>query len=164
VPGGLVETFVDAALGCNNPSKQMMHEIRHVLYPDSSPKIDCFLSIGTGSAPRVHLPRPAFWQGAMPTHVITALQKTAVDCYSTHQDMEMDFSHRPGVYSRFSVTTGMESIGLEEWDMMDEVRAHTLSYLKDMEVGQKLDSFVKILAQKFLNPNAEGEVAEVPSM
>jgi hypothetical protein len=43
------------------------------------------------------------------------------------------------------VDRGLESISLEEWEKLGEVKTHTMAYLQDEDVSQKVDEIAKAL-------------------
>jgi len=48
----------------------------------------------------------------------------------------------PGIYFHFNIDQGMQKVGLEQWDRLDEVRAHTREHLQMAEVDLRLEAVV----------------------
>ncbi|KAF3765074.1 FabD/lysophospholipase-like protein [Cryphonectria parasitica EP155] len=108
--------LVDAALGFNNPCEVLIEEAQ-VLYP-SAEKFT-ILSIGTGRGSVVALQN-------------TRLSPTASSTESTNKvDEKLEYKYRETAqYHRFSVDHGLEDITPANWQMSDQVAAHTYTYLK----------------------------------
>lgn len=131
---GLSLSYVDAGIGCNNPTARILAEAKQV-FPESH--ISCLLSIGTGQANTIAIPKPGFSQNLIPFDVIKALQRIATDCERTAQDMAARFEKFPGVYYRFNVDQGLQGIGLGAWEKLNEVGAHTYAYMRMHENNQR---------------------------
>ncbi|KAF8251751.1 FabD/lysophospholipase-like protein, partial [Wilcoxina mikolae CBS 423.85] len=104
--------FVDAALGCNNPVRQVLNEA--ALACENVP-VDCILSVGTGKPQTVGLPEPDAFQKLLPTKIIEVLKKLATDSDRVAEEMEQQYKNIPGIYFRLNVEQGMQGITLEEW-------------------------------------------------
>jgi hypothetical protein len=136
------ETFIDAALGCNNPVRQVLGEVE-LAFPGAP--IACVVSIGTGQRSTIGLPKADAFQKWLPTKVIGVLQKLAVDSETTAEDLQKRFENVPGVYFRLNVEHGMQGITLEEWNKLGEVTTHTRKYLEKVKVSKEVDNIVKAL-------------------
>jgi hypothetical protein len=67
------EEFVDAGLGHNNPSKELMTEAKRVFGTDR--QVQCILNIGTGSENIIQLPsESSFFQNGVPKDLIEVLK------------------------------------------------------------------------------------------
>jgi len=142
------EPFIDGGMGRNNPINQVLEEAE-LMFPHQD--IACIVSIGAGQAqtisvPNPRLPQPLFqWllpSNVLPLHVVDAMRKIATDCEESAQDAARRFEHTPGIYFRFNVDQGLQDIGLEQWDRLDEVRAHTQQYIRMADVNPRLTAAV----------------------
>ncbi|KAH0556253.1 hypothetical protein GP486_005821, partial [Trichoglossum hirsutum] len=154
--GNVRETFIDGGWGCQNPSRQMVRELQDH-FDSKSKGIDCIVSLGTGSKPRSDIPRPAFWQGALPSYLVRSLVEIITNAHEVHTGMQHDFD--PKTYFRFDVAQGMDQIAFGEWEMLERVRGLTVSYLQDRDVSRRLDEVVAILAQKVGSEISPGRAA-----
>jgi hypothetical protein len=59
--------------------------------------------------------------------------------------MAQRYKHCPGVYYRLNVERGLESVSLEEWEKLGEVKTYTLEYLNQDDISQKIDEIVTAL-------------------
>lgn len=150
--------FVDAALGCNNPVRQVLNEAE--LACENVP-IDCILSVGTGKPQTVGLPEPDAFQKLLPTKIIEVLKKLATDSDRVAEEMEQQYKNIPGIYFRLNVEQGMQGITLEEWKKLGEVRAHTMQYLRRVRVSKEVDDLVNALTGEHVS---SGVLFSEPSM
>ena len=72
----------------------------------------CIVSIGTGQAETISIPKPDWIQRAIPLDVVDAMRKIATDCEASAQDAAQRFEHTPGIYFRFNVDQGLQDVGL----------------------------------------------------
>src|SRR5882672_863744 len=133
------ESFFDGGMGRNNPIQQVLQEAE-LMFPDRH--VACIVSIGTGQAQTISIPKPDLLQRVLPLHVINAMRKIATDCEESAQDATRRFEHTPGVYFRFNVEQGLQNVGLEQWEKLDEVRAHTRQYIRMADVNPRLEAAV----------------------
>jgi len=133
------EPFIDGGVGNNNPVHQVLEEAE-LMFPDRH--ITCIVSIGTGQAETISIPKSDGIQRAIRPNVVEAMRKIATDCEASAQDAARRFEHTPGIYFRFNVDQGMQDVGLEQWDKLDGVRAHTGQYIQMADVNPRLKSAV----------------------
>jgi hypothetical protein len=69
----------------------------------------------------------------------------ATDTEAEALEIKERYRNCPGLYYRLNVDRGLESISLEEWDKLGEVKTHTLAYLNDRDVSREVDEIVKAL-------------------
>ncbi|KAK0446048.1 acyl transferase/acyl hydrolase/lysophospholipase [Desarmillaria tabescens] len=136
------QPYIDGGMGRNNPAKVLLEEAKQV-FPGR--RIACLISIGTGRAQTIAIPRPGWFQRTLPLGVINALQMIATDCERTAEELARDFYDMPDVYFRFNVEHGLQGVKLAQWDRLGEVASHTTQYLKTAAVDQKVDRAVSIL-------------------
>ena len=133
------ESYVDGGMGCNNPVQQVLQEAE-LVFPDRH--VACIISIGAGQARTISIPKPGWFQRVLPLKVVEAIRKIATDCEESAQVVARRFERTPGIYFRFNVEQGLQEIGLEQWERLDEVRAHTGQYIRMADVDSRLDAAV----------------------
>jgi len=147
------EPFIDGGMGGNNPIHQVLQEAE-LMFPDRH--IACIVSIGTGQAETISIPKPDWIQRAIPLDVIDAMRKIATDCEASAQDAARRFEHASGIYFRFNVDQGLQDVGLEQWDKLNEVRAHTGQYIQMVDVNPRLKAaVVSICGRQGVVPTAQ---------
>jgi len=83
------------------------------------------------------------------------MRKTATDCEASAQEAGRRFEHIPGIYFRFNVNQRLNEVGLERWDKLDEVRAHTGQYIQMADVNPRLEAaVVSICGRQSVVPTA----------
>jgi hypothetical protein len=139
----LEENFIDAGLGCNNPVKQLLQEATQEF---GEREVSCIVSIGTGKPKVTGFKKSGFGlQRVLPTDLIKALASMATDTEAEATEMKERYRNCPGLYYRLNVDRGLESISLEEWEKLGEVKTHTMAYLQDQDVSQSVDEIAKAL-------------------
>ena len=155
---GNAPRYVDGGIGCNNPINQLRHEAS-LVFRDR--KVACIVSIGSGQASTIHLPKRGIlqrsvFQKIIPLDFINAAKSMAVDCEEKHEECARFFEMTPNLYFRFNVERGLEEVGIEEWKKLPEVTAHTHQYMKAQEPGQRLSMAARALRTRpSLVPSAE---------
>ena len=142
---GTSQPYVDGGMGCNNPIVQVLEEAK-LVFPGQ--QVACIISIGAGQAQTLAIPRPGWLQQVLPLDVVKAICRIATDCEQHAQEVAQRFQCLPNVYFRFNVEQGMQSIGLAQWERLDEVATHTEQYLRMVEVDQKLDAAVAAIQER----------------
>jgi len=143
---GMEEEFVDAGLGCNNPTKQLIQEASQELSSDAL--VGCIVSIGTGQPKVSGFAKPSAFQRILPLELIEVLKGIATDTEKVARDMEDRFRMCPGLYHRLNVDRGLDEISLEEWQRLGEVRTHTERYIRQSHVDRSIDAIVNALVGK----------------
>lgn len=123
------EAYIDGALGCNNPIKQVLKEALNVFGPNR--QIACILSIGTGQKETVGLAQPNAFRKWIPIGIISVLKEIATTCNTAAEEVEELFKGVNSVYFRLNVDQGMQNISLQEWKKLEEVANSTNAYLKE---------------------------------
>ncbi|KAF9470349.1 FabD/lysophospholipase-like protein [Pholiota conissans] len=139
---GRDQPYIDGGLGYNNPCQTVLDEARS-LFGDR--QVGCLVSIGTGRVQAIAIERPRWFQQVIPTNVIDALVAITTDCERTHQEMSERFAKLSNTYFRLNVEQGMQGIELSEWEKLSTVEAHTVQYMKEREVQEKLASLVGVI-------------------
>jgi hypothetical protein len=127
------ETFIDGALGYNNPIRLLDRESRDV-WPNED---RLFLSIGTGSAPGASL------EGNV-IELVQRLKEIATETHRTAEEFEID---NPDLvddrrYFRFNVFHGLEHVGLEEYTGRKQIYAATATYLETAASVRQTRQFI----------------------
>jgi predicted acylesterase/phospholipase RssA len=142
---GWKERFIDGAFGRNNPIGQVFEEAE-LVFPNG--RVACAISIGTGQAQTIAIPKPGLFQRILPSDVVNAIVKIATHCERTAEETERRFKPSPNIYFRLNVEQGMQNITLAQWDRLGEVATHTNQYLLKAEVDQKLEAAVKAIRER----------------
>ena len=142
-PRGSNVEYIDAGLGYNNPVKQVITEAARV-FEDNVP-VACVVSIGTGQKGSVGLARPDAFQKLLPTKLINVLKEMATDSCKTAEEMEQKYKNVRDIYYRFDVDRGLQSVSLEKWKRLGDVRLHTKNYMKLESIDKRVDSVVGAL-------------------
>ncbi|KAG9119197.1 hypothetical protein FRC07_005928 [Ceratobasidium sp. 392] len=142
---GIEMRYVDAGLGFNNPTKQLLAEAAEEF--GSNHQVACILSLGTGQKNVIHLPKAGPVPKLQLLGVVSLLQKIATECERAHQEL----AGRPqlsGVYFRFNVDQGMQGVGMDEWNRMNQIIAHTRNYLRRNPCNQDVDKLVTTIVDR----------------
>ncbi|SJK99991.1 uncharacterized protein ARMOST_03302 [Armillaria ostoyae] len=110
----------------------------------SERRIGVLLNIGTG-----HIGPNGFqlrngMERALPSELIDVLQNIATDCERVADELAMEYDS-DDIYFRFNVLHGAGGISFDEWKKMDEILAHTTSYLRGPEVSRQIDRITTCL-------------------
>jgi hypothetical protein len=146
-PGHIKEQFLDAGVGCNNPTQEVLDESR-LVFGDDRP-LGVLISLGTGQKLTPSLANSTAFQKILPTklnefaNLMKVLVKIATDSEKVADDISRRFGNIPDIFFRFNATHGAGEITLEEWERMDEVQALTHSYLQEPSVSNLVDTAVK---------------------
>jgi predicted acylesterase/phospholipase RssA len=142
---GWKERFIDGTLSGNNPIRQVFEEAE-LIFPTG--RVVCAISIGTGQAQTITIPKPDFFQRILPSDVVNAVVQIATHCEHTAEETERRFKSSPNVYFRLNVEQGMQNITLAQWDRLGEVATHMNQYLLKVEVDQKVGSIVRAILDR----------------
>ncbi|KAF4471304.1 ankyrin repeat [Fusarium albosuccineum] len=138
------QTFIDAAVGYNNPVDEVLEELYQVWAgPDRN--IERFVSIGTG------IPRLSAFGKNFPA-LGKSLVRIATDTQKTAEKFERDAVRAnglSGIYFRFNAR-GMEGVGLEDTQGIGTIGSATNNYLNEFETLKKINEFAS-LVPSFLN-------------
>ncbi|KAJ9157872.1 Patatin-like protein 2 [Pleurostoma richardsiae] len=143
---GEAETFIDAAMGCNNPSAWLLEEAGAVF--DRTRQLGCVVSLGTGtrSAGLQRAPsalRSVSWG----LKLIKLMKDIVVDCEKQHAEMETRFKGFPDTYFRFNVPNGAAKVGLAEYKKIPELKEMTGAYLRE-EAKEAIGKVADVLRKK----------------
>jgi hypothetical protein len=143
---GLQEEFIDAGMGCNNPTRYLIEEARKEFGPERT--VSCIISIGTGKPKVAGFKAPGLFQRVLPLELIKVLADMATDTETEASTMKARFQNCAGLYLRLNVERGLEEISLDEWDKLGDVKQHTMAYLSDDSISQGIDIIVDALLGK----------------
>jgi hypothetical protein len=141
--------YVDAVLGCNNPVKQVLAEAAREFGDDAH--VGCLLSIGTGQANSVNFGKPGYCARMVPLDLIRVLERIATDSGSTTEAMAQKYRNS-GIYHRLDVDRGLDSVFLDEWKRLGDVRAHIKNSLRLDHVSRHVDRVVGALSRPYNTP------------
>jgi hypothetical protein len=138
------ETFVDGGVLVNNPVEVVFNEACKI-WPDLSSRLQCIVSLGTG--------RPAEKDfGANLLDLGRSLITIATETEITHNRFQQFFRHQQismgmqdAAYLRFNVSSGLEGIGLDEYNQSSKMAAATKAYLRDQHVLDDIGVFVRLI-------------------
>ncbi|KAI9715702.1 MAG: hypothetical protein M1812_005854 [Candelaria pacifica] len=144
--------FIDAGVGCNNPTKVLVKEAKSYYrmksYKATQPT--CLISIGIGQKDLIQLHRAAsiFWfKDRSGLSIAPILGEIVTDCENTHDEVLLSYleNNATDLYFRFNVPQGMQQIMLDEWAKKDDIKTYTDKYLRLNQTEQELLNCVKHL-------------------
>ena len=132
---GKPESYVDAALGCNNPLNELLHEAADVF--GKQRRIGCIVSLGTGTKELpIDLGRPTgvFNTIGWAIRVISVLKELAVDTEKDSYEIQERLKGFNGTVFRFNVTGGADNIRLSSYEKIGELKKRTRTYLSEPSI------------------------------
>jgi len=144
--------FVDAGVGCNNPTKILIKEAKTYYrlkgFPVARPT--CLVSIGTGQKDLIQLNKAAsaFWfKNRTGLSIAPVLAEIVTDCENTHDEVTLSSIDDNAVdtYFRFNVPQGLQEIILDEWEKASDIRTYTDKYMRLNQTEHDLLECVKRL-------------------
>jgi hypothetical protein len=142
---GAAQPYVDGGMGLNNPTVQVIDEAQSIF---SDRRVACIISIGTGQAKTIEIPKPSLFQQVVPLDVVNAMISIATDCEATSEAMVHRFRNTQNFYFRFNVEQGLQEVKMAQWDRLDKVAAHTKRYLLMEDVKKKIGDAVDAILQR----------------
>ena len=132
--GDFEESFVDGAIGANNPVYEVWNEAQDI-WPSGSleDKIKCLVSIGTGVPSLTPFKDDLIGIGQSLLAIATETEKTA-ERFSRDKS-RLDDTRR---YYRFNVLRGLEDIGLEDSKRKNAIIAATDRYIESQVVFKQM--------------------------
>jgi hypothetical protein len=143
-PEGAKQEFMDAGMGYNNPTKEVIKEAELLYGPER--KIACLVSLGTGQREVISYGRPRTKEKTLPIKLGIALAQMATDTDRTAEEMAYRFQSTQNVYWRFNVDRGLQHVSLEEWEKLGQVEGYTQDYLTQQHINHAIDSLVTVLS------------------
>ncbi|KXJ95955.1 hypothetical protein Micbo1qcDRAFT_231099 [Microdochium bolleyi] len=130
--------LIDAAVGCNNPVKEVIAEATALFGIER--KLGCILSLGTGVQGLGHI--------TTETGSVWALLKAAKMHLTTSEvvNREVEGRIRPEANAYFRLNPPMvKKVGLASYKKIDQLAADTTEYLKERETADIVEKVVDIL-------------------
>ncbi|KFZ24198.1 hypothetical protein V502_01323, partial [Pseudogymnoascus sp. VKM F-4520 (FW-2644)] len=154
-PNGSSNRFVDAGLGFNNPTEEVIEEAE-TIFGTSTP-LRVLVSLGCGVKTSIRYDAPSAIDRFLPVNAIKTVQAIATDCEKTSQNLERYFKHHKNVYFRFNIPE-IGDIGLSEVDKstLDRISASTKAYFDVGSAGH-------VMLGPVVNLLCEGARGAVPS-
>lgn len=141
--GGVHRTFMDGALGANNPVNRLWIEAEREFPPAPlEPQIRCLLSVGTGRPPLASF-------GESVLSAMDSIRKIAVETQRTAQTfhaMHRSLADR-NAYFRFN-PPDIHEVGLDEAGKRGIVESRTAEYFEDPEVVGMMDRFKQSIGEE----------------
>ena len=149
--------YGDGGMGCNNPAKEAVLEAQ-TKWPGRP--IGILVSIGTGLEDALSLNdnsravsgiAQTLLQNTSPRHAFQlAVAKYAVRCVTSCELVHRELSQgghniSEGNYFRLNVPQGMSSIGLAEWDKLEDIIALTEAYMDHGETKKSKRRIAELL-------------------
>lgn len=139
--GPMRESFVGGDIGCINPIAHVLAEVKR-LYPDRH--VSCILSVGAGHLRTIHIPNSSPYQRLLSTEAVAVAKNLVTDGERIAEEMAARFQDT-GIYHRFNVDQGMQNIGIDHWERLGEVAAHTRAYIDKVEIGRRIDQATQLI-------------------
>jgi hypothetical protein len=141
-----VRKYVDGAIGANNPVSQVEDEAANIWCEETGELksiLKCFISIGTGHADVIATRDKSLRDLAQ------SIAKVATETRKTNEE----FSGRyraliDSRFFRFNVETGLQDVGLEEFEQEPLIDARTRLYLDDHSSQKRVRTCVQNLRLK----------------
>lgn len=143
--GPIQHSFVGGELGASNPIVHVLTEVRR-LYPDRH--VSCVLSIGAGHARTIHIPDPSPLQRLLRAEFVQAMKDMATDSEREAEAMAQRFQEVEGTYYRLNVDQGMQSMKADDWERLEEIKAHTKVYINKLGPSGQMDGVIKAIESR----------------
>lgn len=144
--GSVAKRFVDAAVGYNNPTEELLDEAARVFY--RTRKIGAVVSLGTGTKRKTLLSPKDVGHTAYAISVAKTMKNQTVDPEAVHRRVQNTFKDVPSTYFRFNVPGAAEKFSLDAWKKMDLLRKMTGEYLKQKAVAEEIENLVDVIREK----------------
>jgi hypothetical protein len=139
------QSFVGGEVGCSNPMTHVLAEVKQI-YPDRH--VSCILNIGAGHTRTIHIPNPDPTRRILRLEVVVAMKHMATNSERVAEDMAARFQGTGQVYFRFNMDQGTQSAELDDWEKLNQVVAHTLTYISKVEVNDRMDKAARALKER----------------
>ncbi|KAI0148120.1 FabD/lysophospholipase-like protein [Hypoxylon sp. NC0597] len=137
--GGNTRTFIDGAMGCNNPVYELIDEATALYGTDCT--LSCLVSLGTGfSGPLTIGVRTGIRQKL---DLLLNVKKLATDTETPHENLRRQIRAEFDTYFRFQLPSGAEKIGLHEYEKLDKLSQLMQAYIE--QESSEIDKVVQIL-------------------
>lgn len=112
--------YFDGGMHSNNP---ILEVVKEAIRPDEGHRFDAIVSIDCGLSKLVN---PS---GGL-VHVAKGLVSHVTDTEVRHKEFQRDYPHLKEVYSRFQETTKLGSIGLADYDKLQDIEDLAEDFIK----------------------------------
>lgn len=137
--------FIDASVNYANPIKEAMQEAQYACGIEK--EVACIVSIGTGKGELESMKASLRFNNSIP-----ALSKISLDSERTHTELESRFQNL-GIYFRFNVERGLETLAFQEWKYSSAIRTHVNAYIDGPIVTKQLDTAVQAMGVQSGGPS-----------
>jgi hypothetical protein len=136
-PNGSSNRFVDAGLGFNNPTEEIIEEAETTF--GASTPLRVLVSLGCGVKSSIRYDTPSVIDRFLPLNAIKTVKDIAADCEKTSRNLERYFKNYINVYFRFNIPE-IGDIGLSEVNKatLDRISASTKAHFDVGSVGHTL--------------------------
>ncbi|CAE6455371.1 unnamed protein product [Rhizoctonia solani] len=141
----LTQSFVDAGFGCNSPLNHVLTEVK-AIYPDRY--VASITSIGTGHTRTIQIPDTSMLRRLLPIAALVATKDIATDTERVAEEMARRFNSTQDVYFRLNVDQGLQSVDIDGWEQLGEVRDHTRAYMRLVDPNKSIDKVAQIIHSK----------------
>ncbi|OIW35316.1 hypothetical protein CONLIGDRAFT_53333 [Coniochaeta ligniaria NRRL 30616] len=139
-------TYIDAALGYNNPVEQLLEEAGNIFH--SKRTLGAIVSLGTGTR-KLGLASPEDVNGlGYGLSIVATLKNETTDTERPHKRLQAKFKKFPNTYFRFNVPDGADEVKLAEWRKMGELKKLTTDYIGNEAVDQEINDLVEVLSKR----------------
>lgn len=139
-------TYVDGAMGANNPSFEVEKEASNIWCEVSGrlePLVKMFISVGTGN-PGINPVSDRAWKFVSESIVKVATETTETEeMFSSRWRGYLDTR-----YFRFNVEQGLQNLGIAEYQQISLISAATDEYLESGKTGPRVRACVLNLRKK----------------
>ncbi|KAL2022760.1 hypothetical protein VTK56DRAFT_4576 [Thermocarpiscus australiensis] len=146
--GPAAQTYIDAAIGVNNPVEYLLKEAVDEF--GSGRRFGCVVSIGTGTKGvklgraltgfRNLIQAPVYYY-----RLIKTLKITATDGEETHRRLQSRLLPFPGAYYRFNVPEAADKIKLHHYQKIPQLKSLTAEYLARVDVARQVRQLADLL-------------------
>jgi len=146
-PNGSRNRFVDAGLGFNNPTEEVIEEAETIF--GASTPLRVLVSLGCGVKSSIRYDAPSVMDKFLPLNAINTVKDIAADCEKTSRNLERSFKNHTHVYFRFNIPE-IGDIGLSEVDgaTLDRISASTKAHFDVGSAGHAmLGPVVRLLCE-----------------
>jgi predicted acylesterase/phospholipase RssA len=150
--GKYQETFVDGGVYCNNPVEVVFSEA-HKIWCDVDSRLQCIISLGTGKPAEKDFGSNLLEIGRSLISIATETENTHIRFQETFMNRQKANSDISGaIYLWFNVSSGLEGVGLDEYDQSSKIASATRAYL----IGQRLQKDLKVFVTLLGSDNTTG--------
>ncbi|KAI1412586.1 FabD/lysophospholipase-like protein [Hypoxylon sp. FL1857] len=140
--GGSTRTFIDGAMGYNNPVYELIDEATALFGTDCT--LSCLVSLGTGFTGLLTIgERKGISQKL---DLLLNVKKMATDTETPHKNLQNQIRPELNTYFRFQLPSGAEKIGLHEYKKLDKLSQLMQAYIEQQ--SDEIDKVVQILVGK----------------